>query len=106
MEPVKQVLGDRILIKLPEVKETTEGGIIKPDEVLAQEAVEMEEGGGFQAIATYVGNDCKYVKVGDIIEIDNAHLPVITVYDTRFAAIFEHNVICIINRLEENKVHI
>lgn len=102
MEPIRQVLGDRILIKLPEVKDTTDGGIIKPDEVIAQEAVEMEESGGFKAIATYVGDECKFVKAGDILEIDNAHLPVITVYNERYAAIYEHNVICIVNELEKN----
>jgi len=103
MTPVKKVLGDRILIKLPEVKEVTDGGIIKPDEVVAQEAVQMEEEGGFKAVATYVGNDCKFVKVGDILEIDNAHLPVITIHNERYAAIYEHNVICIVNEIAVDK---
>ena len=43
------------------------------------------------------------VKVGDILEIDNAHLPVITIYNERYAAIYEHNVICIVNEIAVDK---
>lgn len=92
-------LHDRIMMELPTISETTtEAGVIIPESVNAEEEQKKlsQEEGKLVAIATFVGPEVKTVKVGDLLELDNASVPIITIEGVRYAVAREYNVICIV----------
>jgi len=84
-------VGDNILIVLPEVKEKTESGIIKTDEMIAEEAKDNH----IVTVAS-VGSDVTKVKVGDRIMVRNTHIPIYEYEDVRYGGIKEYDVFCIV----------
>ena len=97
------VLESRILVELPEVSDKTEGGIIKSEDMIAEEVAAIESV-DYQAVASFVGPGCKVVKQGDWIEIDTGSVPILTLQGKKYGAIYEHNVVCVVEQVESNAV--
>ena len=89
--PFKQPLGNRVFFTLPEVEETTEGGIILSEDAMAERAAQMEKD-GMRVIAIACGPDCEIVKVGDELLLDAHHVPVFSLNKKRYSCVYEHNI--------------
>lgn len=101
MKDVKlNCVGDNILITLPEVKEKTESGIIKSDEMIEEEMGSVDS---HITKVVSIGDNVKMVKVGDSIMIRNAQLPIYTVNGIRYGGIKEYDIFCIVTE-EKSKV--
>lgn len=88
-----ECLGDNILVKLPEVKETTEAGIIKSADMLEQEAAKNDE---MILEVVGVGPSIHTLRPGDKILIRNTHIPIYTIDDVRYGGIKEYDVFGIV----------
>ena len=88
-----QAKGKNIMFILPEVEEKTEGGIIKTDEMLAAEALEMDS-----KILTICskGEDVDKYEVGDNILITNANVPIFTIDGVRYGGVRDYDVFCVV----------
>lgn len=94
MKDVKlNCVGDNILITLPEIKEKTESGILKTEEMIAEE---MEKMDSHITKVISVGDNVKSVKVGDSIMIRNTQVPIYSVNGIRYGGIKEYDVFCIV----------
>lgn len=97
MEKINCV-GDNILITLPEVKETTEAGIIKTEDMLAAEIEDMDS--QITSVVS-VGENVKAVKEGDRIIIRSHKVPIFIVNGVRFGGIKEYDIFCIVEEVAE-----
>jgi co-chaperonin GroES (HSP10) len=93
-------VGDNILITLPEVKEKTEAGIIKSDEMLAEEASKVDS---HITTVISIGENVQNVKVGDKIMINNTQVPIFTINGVRYGGIKAYDVFCIVEEITSTK---
>lgn len=94
MKDVKlNCVGDNILITLPEVKEKTESGIYKTEEMIAEE---MEKVDSHITTVVSVGESVTKVKVGDRIMIVSTRVPIYSVEGIRYGGVKEYDVFCIV----------
>lgn len=84
-------VGDNILIKLPEVSEKTEGGIIKSEEMLQEEEKEHNI-----VEVVDVGEDVSKVKVGDKVMLNSPRVYIHNYKDVRYGGIKEYDVFCVV----------
>lgn len=89
---------DNILIKLPEVEETTEAGIIKDEATIAAELAAQQDASDGSVLVSAVGELVEKTNVGDTILIRNTRLPILEIHNKRYAVIREMDVI---GRVEE-----
>ena len=80
-----------ILIELPEIKETTESGIIKSEEMMA---AEYKDSNVVKVLS--VGEEVTVVKKGDRVMIKNTHVPIFEHEGKRYGGISEYDVFCIV----------
>lgn len=85
-----QCIGDNIMFELPDVAETTEGGIIKPEEVIIEEAAKQEDLEIVKIIS--VGVNVKSVKVGDSVFLSSPRVAIYTFEGKRYGGMKEYDI--------------
>jgi len=76
-------LNNNVLIKLPEIKETTNSGIIKSEAMLAEEKKSKQD--YFTVVAVSAEVTC--VKIGDLILVANHSIPIIIIEGLQYGII-------------------
>ena len=85
-----ECVGDNIMFALPDVATTTEGGIIKPEEVIVAEAAKQEDLEIVEVIS--IGKNVKSVKVGDKIFLSSSRVAIYTFENKRYGGIKEYDI--------------
>jgi len=85
-----ECIGDNIMFELPDVAEKTKGGIIKPEEVIVQEAAKQEDLEIVKIIS--VGKNVKTVKIGDSIFLSSPRVAIYTFEGKRYGGIKEYDI--------------
>ena len=90
-------LGDNILIRLPEIEEKTEGGIIKDQAMIEAEQEAMDS----QVVEVVeVGEKVTSVKKGDKVLIRNPRVGVYMIDGVRYGGIVEYDIFSIVTQVE------
>ena len=85
-----ECIGDNIMFELPDVTTVTEGGIIKPEEVIVDETAKQEDLEIVKIIS--VGKNVKTLKVGDMVFLSTPRVAIYTFENKRYGGIKEYDV--------------
>ncbi len=85
-----ECIGDNIMFELPDVEAVTEGGIIKPEEVIVDEAAKQEDLEIVKIVS--VGENVRTVSVGDKIFLSTPRVAIYTFEGKRYGGIKEYDI--------------